>query len=111
RVRDVPPLVHGTLDLRTAFDAHVAGCRMNAGLKRPVLHAIVQIPPKLGRTERNRAQMLRLAVAFINETHGGNAVFAARLDQDEAGLATVDVFYAPKYLKEGNRRSEMWIST
>ena len=111
RVRDVPPLVHGTLDLRTSFDAHVEGCRMNAGLKRPAMHAIVQFPPQLGVKLEARAQMLRLAVAFINETHGGNAVFAARLDQDEAGLATVDVFYSPKYLKEGKRRSELWIST
>lgn len=111
RIRDMAPLVHGTLDLRMAFDAHVAGCRRNAGLKRPAMHAIVQFPPELGGSARNRAQMLRLAVAFINEAHGGDAAFAARLDQDELGLATVDVFYAPRYVKEGKRRSETWIST
>lgn len=111
RVRDDAPLVFGTLDLRAAYDEHVDGCRMNAGLKRPAMHAIVQFPPQLGRSPANREIMLHLAVKYINETHGGQAVFAARLDQDEEGLATVDVFYAPKYLKEGKRRSEMWIST
>lgn len=48
--------------------------------------------------------------------HGGRAVFAARLDRDEAGQHNVDVFYAPRYTKETkNRKKEAvftdWIST
>lgn len=112
RVRDVDPLVHGGLDLRALYDAHVAGCRMNRGLKRPVMHALVQFPPELPITPENEQKMLRHAVAFIDQTHGGKAVFAARLDRDEAGRHSVDVFYAPKYEKRTKARGvETWVST
>lgn len=111
RVRDAEPLVYKTLDLGAAYQAHIDGCKMNAGLKRPVLHAIIQFPPELGTTAQNRQKMLDHAVRFINQTHGGNAVFAARLDQDETGLATVDVFFAPKYVKVTRRKEVVWIST
>lgn len=111
RVRHAAPLVHGSLDLREAYDAHVDGCRMNKGLKRPVMHAVVQFPPELAHSKKNRRVMLAHAVRFINETHGGDAVFSARLDQDEEGLGTVDVFYTPKYEKRTKRGSSMWVST
>lgn len=112
KVRDVAPLVHGSLDLRDAFDAHVEGCRMNKGLKRPVLHAVVQYPKELKPTEANQRKMLNNAVEFINQSHGGDAVFAARLDRDEDGQNTVDVFYSPKYQKHTKARGEeTWIST
>lgn len=112
RVRDRDALVYGSLNLREAYDKHVEGCRMNKGLKRPVLHALVQFPTKTKITEKNERVMLKAAVAFINETHGGDAVFAARLDRDEAGQHSVDVFYSPKYEKvTKSRGSEMWIST
>lgn len=112
RVRDRDALVHGTLDLRQAYDEHVEGCRMNAGLKRPVLHALVQFPTRLKVTEKSERAMLKAAIDFINETHGGQAVFAARLDRDEAGQHSVDVFFSPKYEKiTKSKGSEMWIST
>ena len=112
RVRDRDALVYGTLDLRQAYDRHVEGCRMNASLKRPVLHALVQFPTRLKVTEKSERAMLKAAVDFINETHGGQAVFAARLDRDEAGLHSVDVFFSPKYEKiTKSKGSEMWIST
>lgn len=111
RIREAEPLVYQTLDLCAAYQAHVEGCKMNAGLKRPVLHAIIQFPPELGTSEKNRQSMLKHAVRFINQTHGGEAVFAARLDQDEAGLSTVDVFFAPKYVKATKRKEVVWIST
>lgn len=112
RVRDREPLVYGSLDLRRAFDAHVEGCRMNAALKRPVMHALVQFPTNISINEKNEQLMLSLAVQFINETHGGDAVFAARLDRDEVGQHTVDVFYSPKYEKRtASKGAEMWIST
>ncbi len=112
RVRDREALVHGSLDLRQAYNDHVNGCRMNKGLKRPVLHALVQFPTGLKITEKTEKAMLKAAVAFINETNGGDAVFAARLDRDEAGHHSVDVFYSPKYEKvTKSKGSEMWIST
>lgn len=111
RVRDVAPLVHGSLHLREAYDAHVDGCKMNKGLKRPVLHAVIQFPPELAKSEKNRRVMLAHAVRFINDTHGGDAVFAARLDQDEEGLGAVDVFFTPKYEKITRAGASMWVST
>lgn len=112
RVRDAPPLVYGSLDLREAYDRHVAGARMNTALKKPVLHALIQFPTKLKLTPKNEAVMLRAAVDFVNRTHGGDAVFAARLDRDEAGRHTVDVFFSPKYEKQTKRKgAETWVST
>jgi len=85
---------------------------MNAALKRPAMHALVQFPNNIPINEKNERVMLKLAVQFINQTHGGDAVFAARLDRDEAGQHTVDVFYSPKYEKKtASKGSETWIST
>ena len=112
RVRGRDALVYGSLNLREAYDKHVEGCRMNAGLKRPVLHALVQFPTRLKVTEKTEQTMLRAAVEFINESHGGDAVFAARLDRDEAGRHSVDVFFSPKYEKTTKAHgSQLWIST
>lgn len=112
RVRDREPLVFGSLDLRDAYEKHVAGARMNAGLKKPVLHALIQFPTQLKLTPENEERMLRVAVDFVNKTHGGDAVFAARLDRDEDGRHTVDVFFSPKYEKQTKRKdAETWVST
>lgn len=124
RIREASPLVIGGLDLRALYDEHVAGARMNAGTKKPVLHMIVRVPPELldgpgggpfvgVREDRQRA-MLNLAVAWANESHGGDAVFAARLDRDEQGETICDLFLAPRYSKETKRRrgddAEQWVS-
>lgn len=116
RVRDVDPLVYGSLNLREAYDVHVAGARMNASCKRPVLHALVRWPTEWEVTPETEEWMINSAVQFINEAHGGNAVFAARLDRDEEGLHTVDVFFSPRYLKETKltrgleKDPEVWVS-
>ena len=112
RVRDREPLVFGSLDLRAAYDAHVKDCRMNSALKKPVLHALIQFPIQLEITDENEEIMLEAAIAFVNLTHGGDAVFSARLDRDEAGRHTVDVFFSPKYEKiTKSKGAETWIST
>lgn len=115
-VRDLPPLVHGTLDLRDAYEKHVDGCRMNKAVKTPVQHALIKFPSEYEPSEDNHRKMMKLAVDFINKVHGGNAVFAARIDRDEAGQHNVDVFFAPRYTKQTkNRKKEAvftdWIST
>jgi len=112
RLRDAEPLVYGGLNLRNLFDEHTEGCRRNKGLKRPAMHAIVQFPKELQITPETEQKMLSTAVDFIDSTHGGSAVFAARLDRDEQGRHTVDVFYSPKYTKTTKSKGdEMWIST
>lgn len=124
-IRDLPPLVAGGLDLRRLFDAHVRGARRNKAAKKLVLHFLVRFPPELlgeaeigrfrgDRTARQKA-MLHQAVTFIQRTHGGKAVFAARVDRDEAGETIVDVFAAPTYEKRTKRMGEgepgvTWVS-
>ena len=111
RISDAVPLVWGSMELREAYDKHVDGARQNKGLKRPVLHALCQFPPEIVITEKSEKRMLALAVEFIQKTHGGDAVFSARLDRDEAGKHAVDVFFTPKYEKKTKSKTEKWIST
>lgn len=116
RVRDVAPMVSGGkagLDLRRLYDAHVEGAKLNSALKKPVLHFIIRFPPELlagpgvgrfrGDKNARQAEFFRQAHEFINATHGGDAVFAMRLDRDEEGETIVDVFAAPKYEKRTKR--------
>ena len=117
------PLVYQTLDLRTAYEHHVDGAKMNAAATKPVLHMIVQYPDMSGpdapapfrdaKTTRARQKiMLDQALRFANETHGGNAVFAGRVDRDEKGQWTVDLFLAPRYEKitKTGKSSGEWVS-
>lgn len=124
-VRSVDPLVYGSMDLRDAYHAHMDGVKVSAGLKRPALHSIIKFPGDLEVTEEHQQLMLEAAVKFVNLTHGGNAVFAARLDRDEAGEHNVDVFYAPKFektttarksdpdagIRRGDKITTTWMST
>ena len=113
KINDTPPLVYKGLNLRELFDKHVENCKMNKGLKRPVLHALIQFPTELTVNKQNEQAMMKAAIDFINSTHGGSAVFAARLDRDEQGKHSVDVFYSPKFEKTNVKRkaTETWIST
>lgn len=54
--------------------------------------------------------MARQASRFIQETHGGQAVFAVRVDTDEAGEWVVDVFACPKYEKATKKGATVWTS-
>ena len=112
RIRDEEPLVFGSLNLREAFNEHTQNCQMNKAAKKVVLHHVVQFPTQWEITPEREQQMLDDAVHFINETHGGNAVFAARLDRDEKGRHTVDVFSSPTFIKQNKKRktTEMWVS-
>lgn len=123
KIRNVKPIVLGGLDLTALYEKHTEGARQNKAARKPVLHFIVRFPPEVltddGPTpyaQRDRAGRERLmvsqAVKFINETHGGEAVFAARLDRDEAGESVVDVFACPRYLKESKagREPALWTS-
>lgn len=127
RIRDADPLVFKTLDLRDAYERHMDGVKQNSAAKKPALHFIVRFPPgllegddvprKFSAPDRQMRQveMMRQAVRFINETHGGDAVFAARVDLDEEGETIVDVFASPRYEKRTKRTKPdepgvMWAS-
>lgn len=127
KIRDAGPHVYKTLNLCDAYARHMEGVKQNAGATKPVLHFIVRFPPELlagddvpePYREKSRAErqgvMLRQAIAFINKTHGGRAVFAARIDRDEEGETICDVFAAPVYEKRTKRTKPdevgaMWAS-
>lgn len=114
RVRDVEPLIyspHGSdLDLKQSYEAHVKGAARNKGARSLCLHAFIQFPTDLKMTPETEKLMLAEATKFVDLHHGGNAVFRARLDRDEAGRHGVDVFYAPRYDKKTAKGTDEWIS-
>lgn len=124
QIRDAKPLVVGGMNLVELYERHVEGARQNKAAKKPVLHFIVRFPPEVltddgptpysSKNRKGREKlMVSQAVRFINKNHGGQAVFAARLDRDEAGETIVDVFACPKYLKESKsarREPTLWTS-
>jgi hypothetical protein len=97
KVRDTEPLVYGSLDLSEARKAHMEGVKQSG--RSACIHALVQFPTGLldGANEDHQKAMLGHAVEFLNRYHGGDAVFAARLDRDEKGRHTVDAFLLPRY--------------
>lgn len=97
RVRDDAPLVFGSLDLVEARKMHMQGVKQSG--RSACLHALVQFPTGLldGASQKDQRAMLDHAVEFLNGFHGGDAVFAARLDRDERGRHTVDAFLLPRY--------------
>ncbi|MBB3172882.1 hypothetical protein FHR90_000696 [Endobacter medicaginis] len=134
-VRPVPPLVwraglievpegwsaDGDWDcgLEADYEAHVAGVRRHGKVGDDLgLHALLQFPALLPvENEADERRMLQAAVSFVDRTHGGRAVFHARLDRDEDGRRTVDVFFVPTYekaLRKGAKASavsgERWAS-
>lgn len=99
KINDIPPLVYGSLDLEEAYEKHTFQAKKNAKAKKVVSHALIQFPIDIAATPENHQKMMDLAKEFINSRHGGNAVFAMRLDRDELGVNKVDVFYTPLYEK------------
>ena len=132
RIRKVDPLTLGGatdaegLNLADLYADHIEGAKMNRVARKTVLHFIIHFPDEMlnddgpvpgfaamTRPEREKA-LLQQAVDFVNRTHGGDAVFAARLDRDEAGLTNIDVFATPKYLKpskSARREPSLWVSS
>ena len=111
-VHDVSPLLYKSLDLRAAYDEHTQNVMKAKNAKKTVLHCTVQFPTSWEITPEIEQQMLSDAIEFVNNTHGGNAVFAARLDRDEKGKHLVDVFATPLFVKTNVKRksTEMWMS-
>lgn len=94
-----------------ACAAHSAGANKSKAASKELLHAFMQFPTNVKISDHNQHAMLAIAVDFINETYGGNAVFHGRIDRDEAGQHGVDVFFAPRYEKHTKSKgTEQWIS-
>jgi hypothetical protein len=102
---------HGdNLSLEQSYEAHVEGAAQSKGASNLMRHAFIQFPTTLEITPNIEKMMLREAAAFIDKTHGGRAVFRARLDRDEKGKHGVDVFFAPRYEKTTAKGSQDWVS-
>lgn len=121
RVRDAAPIVGGGLDLSDLLAAHTNGTKRNAAASKVALHFIVRFPPEIltdaapgpyqGKSKEERLRLMaRQAARFINEAHGGQAVFAVRVDRDEAGETIADVFACPKYTKATKKAETEWTS-
>lgn len=85
------------LEICRAWERHADGVQMSRGTRRIAGHALLQWPTELNLARHGEGKMLLDSMMFINEYFGRRAVFAARLDRDEAGRHSVDVFYLPKY--------------
>jgi len=121
RVRDAAPIVGLGLDLAELLAAHTQGTKRNAGAGKVALHFVIRFPPEIltdeapapykGKSKDDRLRLMaRQAGRFINEAHGGNAVFALRVDRDEIGETVVDVFACPKYIKATKKAETEWTS-
>lgn len=121
RIRNLSPIVGGGLNLAERLNAHTEDTKRNAGAKNVALHFIVRFPPEVlgddapplfqGKSkEMRQRQMAVQAAKFINEVHGGEAVFALRVDRDEQGETIVDVFACPKYVKTTKKAEATWTS-
>jgi len=68
--------------------------------KTKALHMLLIMPDSVPtETEEDARKAMLLGVRFAQETLGGEAVFAARIDRDEESTNTVDLFLAPLYDK------------
>lgn len=97
QVREAEPLVVGGLDLREQRVDWMTDVKQQGNTA--ALHALVQYPVGLidGTAKDQQERMLHHAVRFMNDFHGGDAVFAARVDRDEMGRHSVDVFMMPRH--------------
>lgn len=85
---------------------HIEGAMVPKNAPK-ALHMLVKLPDCVPvATPAQAAAALGLMVDFANDTFGGNAVFAARIDRDERTLNNVDLFLAPRYEKRTARASK-----
>jgi len=71
---------------------------------------VLQFPTELVNGDRHEL-MLSHARTFAYSVFGPSAVFADRVDRDEKSRHVVDLFIAPKYIKQTKRQSQQAIST
>ncbi len=111
-VNKIEPLVIGGLNLCELYFDHLKSARIKAGTKKPIMHFILQWPTNIEMSCANESAILAESARFVDDICGGLAVFAGRLDRDEIGQHTVDIFAAPLYSKKTKLHGEqMWSST
>jgi hypothetical protein len=113
KISDDAPLLVGGLNLQDLYAAHVGSAKADKRTTWPVHHWLFQWPIDLMPTPEMQQRMIDISVKFANDTLGGRAVFAARLDRDEANKHVVDVFSSPlveKFNVKTGQKSD-WIQT
>jgi hypothetical protein len=104
-----PTITTTGLDLKELYLAHVSDAFVPESGKK-VLHVLCQFPTEL--VDAEDAQMMLLeARAFAEKVFGRDAIFADRIDRDERSQHVVDLFMAPKYLKQTKHQSRIAVST
>jgi hypothetical protein len=98
KVRDAPPLTTTGLDLVALRDHHIEGAMVPKG-ETVALHMLLQFPTDLVDGDDGE-WMLDHARKFAATVFGDRAIFADRMDRDEAGMHIVDLFLAPRYVKK-----------
>ncbi len=92
------------LALVDRLEEHVAGAFRPKGGTTIAQHMIVKMPDSIPtETESEAYVAMLIAVHFAQETFGGQAVFAARIDRDEKSTNNVDLFLAPIYDKSDKK--------
>ena len=101
----VPDGVTGDpLALVDRLEEHVAGAFRPKGGTTIAQHMIVKMPDSIPtETDGEAYAAMVIAVHFAQETFGGQAVFAARIDRDEKSTNNVDLFLAPIYDKSDKK--------
>lgn len=113
KISDDAPLLVGGLNLQELYAAHVGTAKADKRTKWPVHHWLFQWPVDLNPTPEMQQRMIDISTKFANDTLGGRAVFAARLDRDESNKHVVDVFCTPlveKFNVKSGEKSD-WIQT
>lgn len=116
-IYDAPPVTSTGLDLGALYETHIAG-DVQAGTERAkthksstkALHMILQFPAHLVDGEAGEL-LLHHAEQFSRSVFGNEAIFANRVDRDEKSRHVVDLFLAPKYLKQTKRSTSYAVST
>lgn len=92
------------LALADRLEEHVAGAFRPKGGTTIAQHMIVKMPDSIPTETAGEAYFaMMVAVHFAQETFGGQAVFAARIDRDERSTNNVDLFLAPIYDKSDKK--------
>jgi len=92
------------LALVDRLEEHVAGAFRPKGGTTIAQHMIVKMPDSIPtETDSEAYAAMLIAVHFAQETFGGQAVFAARIDRDEKSTNNVDLFLAPIYDKSDKK--------
>lgn len=103
-----PPVTTTGLDLRKLYEAHVSDAFVPK-CKTVAKHIIVQFPKELVDGE-DAEFMLRHARKMVERIFGDQAIFADRVDRDEKGRHIVDIFVAPKHIKETKHTSRLAVT-